>query len=174
MAYRAKNGTTVAQRGVCTVDAKPTFKLAKPGFYSFAPQVFSLAHASSKFTYIGAFSLAPSPAVIKIERVWITCPWSLLLVWTRPGGLRAAKVASCVYLPTAAVVVEVVSPDDETFEALPFYGAHDVEEVLVVEPEEQRVLVFGLRKGSYKERDASVLLSVSGAEVARALHWPKS
>jgi hypothetical protein len=73
VAYRAKNGTTVAQRGVCTVDAKPTFKLAKPGFYSFAPQVFSLAHASSKFTYIGAFSLAPSPAVIKIERVWVKC-----------------------------------------------------------------------------------------------------
>ncbi len=73
VAYRAKNGTTVAQRGACTVHAKPTFKLAKPGFYSFPPQVFSLAHASSKFTYIGTFSLPPSPPVIRIERVWVKC-----------------------------------------------------------------------------------------------------
>jgi hypothetical protein len=77
------------------------------------------------------------------------------------------------YLPTAAVVVEIVSPDDETFEKLPFYADHGVEEVLVVEPEEHQVRVFGLVNGSYEERDASAVLDVSGAEVARALRWPE-
>lgn len=38
-----------------------------------------------------------------------------------------------VYFPTATVVVEILSPDDETFEKLPFYAAHGVDEVLVVE-----------------------------------------
>ena len=75
--------------------------------------------------------------------------------------------------PVAAVVVEIVSPDDETFEKLPFYADHGVEEVLVVEPEEHQVRVFGLVNGSYEERDASAVLDVSGAEVARALRWPE-
>jgi Uma2 family endonuclease len=78
-----------------------------------------------------------------------------------------------VYFPTAAVVVEIVSPDDETFEKLPFYAAHGVEEVIVVEPEERKVKVLGLVDGNYEERDASAVLGFSGAEVARALHWPE-
>ena len=78
-----------------------------------------------------------------------------------------------VYFPTAAVVVEVVSPDDETFEKLPFYAAHGVEEVLVVEPEEKKVRVLGLAEGNYEERPTSALLGVSAAEIARAVHWPE-
>ena len=73
----------------------------------------------------------------------------------------------------AAVVVEIVSPDDETFEKLPFYAAHGVEEVLVVEPEERKVRVLGLGDGNYEKRATSAVLGVSGAEVARALHWPE-
>ncbi len=41
-----------------------------------------------------------------------------------------------LYVPTAAVVVEVRSPGDESFEKLAFYAAHRVEEVLVVDPDE--------------------------------------
>ena len=80
---------------------------------------------------------------------------------------------SLVYLPTAAVVVEVVSPDDETYEKLPFYAAHGVEDVLVVEPEEKKVRVLGLAEGNYEERPTSALLGVSAAEIARAVHWPE-
>ena len=78
-----------------------------------------------------------------------------------------------VYFPTAAVVVEVVSPDDETFEKLPFYAAHGVEEVVVAEPEEKRVRVLSLADGNYEERATSALLGVSAAEIARAVHWPE-
>ena len=78
-----------------------------------------------------------------------------------------------VYLPTAAVVVEIVSPDDETFEKLPCYAAHGVEEVLVVEPEESKVRVLGLGEGQYEERGTSAVLGVSAVEVARAVRWPQ-
>jgi Uma2 family endonuclease len=78
------------------------------------------------------------------------------------------------YLQTAVVVVEIVSPGDETFEKLPFYAAHGVEEVIVVEPEESRVQVLVLRGGSYEKSDASAVLGVGAAEVAQAISWPQN
>jgi Uma2 family endonuclease len=50
----------------------------------------------------------------------------------RPG-------AAGTWLPTAALVVEIVSPEDETWEKLPFYAAHDVDEVQIVDPAERKV-----------------------------------
>ena len=77
-----------------------------------------------------------------------------------------------VYLPTAAVVVEILSPDDETFEKLPFYAAHGVEEVLVVEPDEHAARVLVLGSSQYEERDTSTVLGISAADLARAIRWP--
>ena len=54
------------------------------------------------------------------------------------AGYHRAEPAA-VYLPTAAVVVEVVSPRDETYAKLPFYAARGVDEVLVVDPALRRV-----------------------------------
>ena len=39
-----------------------------------------------------------------------------------------------MWLPTAALVVEVVSPGDETYDKLQFYACHNVDEVLIVDP----------------------------------------
>jgi hypothetical protein len=72
------------------------------------------------------------------------------LVGTGPFNLGAAedyrvpdrglhrKAPTGVWVPTAALVVEIVSPDDETYEKLPFYAAHGVEEILVAEPGRRR------------------------------------
>ncbi len=74
VAYRAKNNSTVAQvNATCRVDAKPNFKLPKPYYYSFAPQVISLPKATSKFSFIASFSLPAKPATITVERVWVKC-----------------------------------------------------------------------------------------------------
>ena len=43
-----------------------------------------------------------------------------------------------LYYPTAALVVEIVSPEDESWAKLPFYSAHDVNEVLIVDPKNTR------------------------------------
>ena len=50
------------------------------------------------------------------------------------GYHRSMPQADALYVATAALVVEVLSQDDETHEKLPFYAAHGVEEVIVVEP----------------------------------------
>jgi Uma2 family endonuclease len=75
------------------------------------------------------------------------------------------------YLPTAAVVVEIVSPDDETFEKLPFYADHGVEEVLTVEGQERRVRIFSLEGSSYVETGRSALLGITAAELAERIDW---
>lgn len=49
----------------------------------------------------------------------------------------------------AELVVELLSPGDETYEKLPFYAAFPVREVLVVNPDTRAVELFVLRGGSY-------------------------
>ena len=61
------------------------------------------------------------------------------------GGLhRERPGARDVYLATAALVVEIVSPGDQTWEKLEFYAAHQVDELLIVDPAERRVHWLGL------------------------------
>lgn len=81
-----------------------------------------------------------------------------------------------VYLPTAAVVVEIVSPGDETYDKMGFYAAHAVDELLVVEPERQAVLVFALTRDNdeearYEEALGSSVLGVGAAELTAAVRW---
>jgi hypothetical protein len=82
------------------------------------------------------------------------------------------ELADAVYLDTAAVVVEILSPDDETYEKFPFYAAHAVDEVLVIDPEARRVRIFALGAGDYGETDSSALLGVDAGALTAAIRWP--
>ena len=82
------------------------------------------------------------------------------------------EMVDAVYLDTAAMVVEILSPDDETYEKFPFYAAYAVDEVLVVEPDKRRVRIFGLEGGDYAETDSSHLLGVNAETLSRAIQWP--
>jgi Uma2 family endonuclease len=77
-----------------------------------------------------------------------------------------------VWAPTAAAVVEILSPDDETMEKLPFHARHGVEEVLVVDPEEHRVHVLTRHRATYHETAQSSLLGVDAATLAGGIDWP--
>jgi hypothetical protein len=79
---------------------------------------------------------------------------------------------SGVWVPTAAMVVEILSLDDETFEKFGFYAAHRVDEVLVVDPAARRVRGWRLAGKEYVEREASDLLGVTVAELAGRIDWP--
>ena len=57
-----------------------------------------------------------------------------------------------VWHDTALLVVEVLSPDDATFEKLDFYTARGVRELLVVDPEQRSVRCFALQD-EQDERD---------------------
>ena len=89
------------------------------------------------------------------------------------GGLLHPGV-DAVFLPTAAMVVEIVSPDDETWDKLGFYAAHGVDELLIVDPQERRVHWLGLRQdGEYGAVERSSVIALGPAELAERLDWPE-
>jgi Uma2 family endonuclease len=82
------------------------------------------------------------------------------------------QLPSAVWIPTAAIVVEVVSPDDETWAKFDFYARHRVDEVCVADPLTRELRWFALAGTAYEETDASGLLGVSLAELVRQIEWP--
>lgn len=90
------------------------------------------------------------------------------------GGLHRAR-PSGVYVETAAAVVEVLSPGDETFTKFAFYAAHGVEEIIVADPATRTVRVWRLSEGSglpYEETDRSHLVDVTATSLTDAIDWP--
>jgi Uma2 family endonuclease len=77
-----------------------------------------------------------------------------------------------VWYPTAALVVEIVSPGDESFKKLDFYAGHGVEEVLIVDPAEKTVSWLALETGEYKHVKRSRLIALGATELAEQIDWP--
>jgi Uma2 family endonuclease len=69
-------------------------------------------------------------------------------------------------------VVEIVSPGDESWEKLPFYAAHRVDEVLIVDPQERSVSWLALRDGEYHPIERSGLVDLGTLGLAEQLDWP--
>jgi Uma2 family endonuclease len=73
-----------------------------------------------------------------------------------------------VWYPTAAMVLEIVSPGDETYAKLPFYAAHQVYEVMIVDPDGPRVRWLGLVGAMYEPIQASRLIDLGPARACPA------
>jgi Uma2 family endonuclease len=79
-----------------------------------------------------------------------------------------------VYVPTAALAVEILSPNDDTWEKLPFYARRGVEELAIVDPRERRVTWLELgTENEYREVERSRVIELSSAELADRLDWPR-
>ena len=90
-----------------------------------------------------------------------------------PDGGLLRPGPDAVYLPTAALVMEIVSPGDQTWEKLSFYAAHNVDELLIVDPQERRVHWLALRpSGEYVTIERSALIALGPAELAEQIDWP--
>jgi len=87
------------------------------------------------------------------------------------GGLHRPGAAG-VWLATAALVVEILSPDDESWTKLPFYADHGVDEVVIVDPIQRSVAWLGLHDGGYEPLDRSGLIELGAVELAERLDWP--
>jgi Uma2 family endonuclease len=77
-----------------------------------------------------------------------------------------------MWIATAAIVVEILSPHDETWEKLPFYAAHNVEELLIVDSPAHSVSWLALREGEYRPADRSQVIDLGAAELAERIDWP--
>jgi Uma2 family endonuclease len=89
-----------------------------------------------------------------------------------PDGGYHRGAPSDIWLPTAAIVVEVVSPDDETYQKFEFYFAHGVEEVVVADPSSRMLRWWRRGDQGFEPVDASDLLGVGVADVASQIDWP--
>ena len=89
-----------------------------------------------------------------------------------PDGGYHAGTPSDVWVPTAHIVVEVLSPDDETFQKFDFYFARGVQELVVADPATRRLRWWARGEGGFVPVSASALLGVAVADVAARIDWP--
>ena len=57
-------------------------------------------------------------------------------------------------------------------EKLPFYGAHAVEEILIIDPQERSVSWLGLTDGEYQPIERSTLIDLGQSDLAEQIDWP--
>jgi Uma2 family endonuclease len=77
-----------------------------------------------------------------------------------------------VWLATAALVVEILSPGDESRQKLGFYAEHHVDEILLVDPAEHTVTWLQLHDGEYKPIQRSGLIDLGATVLAERIDWP--
>jgi Uma2 family endonuclease len=72
---------------------------------------------------------------------------------------------------TAAVILEVVSPGDDSRQKLPFYAAHDVDEVVIVDASERSVEWLSLGEArAYVPVERSRLITIGHSELVALVH----
>ncbi len=95
-----------------------------------------------------------------------------------PGDFRVPDRAvlrerdRSVYLPTAAIVVEIVSRNDESYQKFGFYFAHGVEEVLIVDPQRRTVEWYVRGEDRFTRSERSALLDLDAASLHAEIDWP--
>ncbi len=89
-----------------------------------------------------------------------------------PDGALHRPGAAGTWLPTAALVVEIVSLGDESWEKLPFYAAHEVDKVLIVDPQERSVSWLALAGEEYRPIERSGLVNLGADELSGLIDWP--
>jgi Uma2 family endonuclease len=81
-------------------------------------------------------------------------------------------VPATTFVPWAPMIVEILSPDDETVQKLDFYADRGVAEVLIVSGSSKSVTWLVLRDGRYVESEYSELLGPESAGLSRGIRWP--
>ncbi len=87
------------------------------------------------------------------------------------GGLHRPG-ARGTWQPTAAMVVEIASQGDESWQKLPFYASHHVDEVLIVDPAQRTLHGLALQDGEYRAVERSGLIELGASDVAAQIRWP--
>lgn len=89
-----------------------------------------------------------------------------------PDVLCVQAFSPGTYRDTAELVVEVASPGDDSWRKFDFYAAHDVDEVVIADPQTAGLHWFRLVDGRYVAVDRSTVLDVDVAEVHAEIDWP--
>lgn len=89
-----------------------------------------------------------------------------------PDGGFFRSTPNDVWVATAAIVIEIVSPNDETFEKFDFYAHHGVEEIIVADPVTKSVRFFVIDNNDVSQVARSPLLKVTSEFIRSSIDWP--
>jgi Uma2 family endonuclease len=89
----------------------------------------------------------------------------------RVPDLGVHRQRGSVWMTTAAIVVEVRSPHDETYEKVAFYFEHDVQELLIADLTTKTVTWFVRGDREFVVAEKSILVGLSSDDVAHELGW---
>ena len=87
-------------------------------------------------------------------------------------GVYHRALPTRVWVPTAAIVVEILSPDGETYEIFAFYASRGVGELIIADPVGSRIRCWRLDGEAYSEVSASRLLGIDVDELTALIDWP--
>lgn len=88
-----------------------------------------------------------------------------------PDGGLIDPGASGTWLASAPLVIEILSPGDDTWQKLPFYAAHHVDELLILDPATRTVHWLGLKGERYEPTERSALIDLGPTELAQLIDW---
>jgi Uma2 family endonuclease len=88
--------------------------------------------------------------------------------------LQRPEDAKPQWQQTAALVIEIVSPKDKSRDKFGFYAAHEVDEVLIVDPATRKVDWLALSAGEYHPIEHSTLIDLGPADLAERIDWPST
>ncbi len=91
-----------------------------------------------------------------------------------PDGALLRDRQPATWHPTAALVVEIVSPGDETWQKPPFYAAHHIDELLILDPATRSIdwLALDKSRNAYHPIERSELIDLNAADLAKRIDRP--
>ncbi len=89
-----------------------------------------------------------------------------------PDGGVLRETPTGAWVDTAALVLEIVSPGDDSWNKFDYFAEHDVDEVLIVDPQTRAVQWFALTAGEYRPVERSTLIELGAAELTERIDWP--
>ena len=89
-----------------------------------------------------------------------------------PDGGFHRSLPTDTWVATAAVIVEVVSPDDETYKKFGFYFAHGVDELLIADPLQRSITIWTHGPTEFVQATSSALLVLESGALSALITWP--
>lgn len=89
-----------------------------------------------------------------------------------PDAALLAVTGWGTYAPSARLVVEILSPADETEHKLPFYAQHGVEEAVIIDPAARTIRWLVLSEPEYRPVERSTVIDLAVDELAARIDWP--
>jgi Uma2 family endonuclease len=83
-----------------------------------------------------------------------------------------AEPPDALYVPTALIVGEVLSPEDRTYEKLPYYRDRGVQELFIVDPDDRSISIRRLQGRVSRLIDHSDVLDVAARDLEARVNWP--